>query len=209
MLWFWYFLNYHKYNIIMIFSWWNKYSKTNFGIIWKFSSYWYFFHDDVIKRKHFPRYWPFVRGIHRSPVNSPHKGQWRRVLMFSLISAWINAWVNNRMAGDLRRHNAHCDITVMIQRNCLSSSNLIKILFCRHSIPDNYIATNVCTYHCSCAVISCAKCSHTFITSWMKAKQNNHSIRNMCKNISWNVPIDENSVSPSHITNPSWAIHII
>ena len=33
------------------------------------------FHDDVIKWKHFPRYWPFVRGIHRSPVNSPHKGQ--------------------------------------------------------------------------------------------------------------------------------------
>ena len=32
-------------------------------------------HDDVIKGKHFPRYWPFVRGIHRSPVNSPHKGQ--------------------------------------------------------------------------------------------------------------------------------------
>ena len=32
-------------------------------------------HDDVIKLKHFPRYWPFVRGIHRSPVNSPHKGQ--------------------------------------------------------------------------------------------------------------------------------------
>ena len=33
--------------------------------------------DDVIKWNHFPRYWPFVRGIHRSPVNSPHKGQWR------------------------------------------------------------------------------------------------------------------------------------
>ena len=28
-------------------------------------------HDDVIKWKHFPCYWPFVRGIHRSPVNSP------------------------------------------------------------------------------------------------------------------------------------------
>ena len=41
-------------------------------------------HDDVIKWKHFPRYWPFVRGIHRSPVNSPHKGQWRGALMFSL-----------------------------------------------------------------------------------------------------------------------------
>ena len=44
-------------------------------------------HDDVIKWKHFPRYWPFVRGIHRSPVNFPHKGQWRGASMFSLICA--------------------------------------------------------------------------------------------------------------------------
>ena len=43
--------------------------------------------DDVIKWKHFPRYWSFVRGIHRSPVNSPHKGQWRGALMFFLWSA--------------------------------------------------------------------------------------------------------------------------
>ena len=70
-------------------------------------------HDDVIKWKHFPRYWPFVRGIHRSPVNSPHKGQWRGALMFSLIWAWMNGWVNNREAGDLRRYRAHYDITVM------------------------------------------------------------------------------------------------
>ena len=49
-----------------------------------------FVHDDVIKCKHFPRYWPFVRGIHRSPVNSPHKGQWRGALIFSLICIWIN-----------------------------------------------------------------------------------------------------------------------
>ena len=32
-------------------------------------------HDDVIKWKHFPRCWPYVQGIHRSPVNSSHKGQ--------------------------------------------------------------------------------------------------------------------------------------
>ena len=70
-------------------------------------------HDDVIKWKHFPRYWPFVRGIHRSPVNSPHKGQWRGALKFSLICARINSWVNNREAGDLRRHQAHCDVIVM------------------------------------------------------------------------------------------------
>ena len=66
-----------------------------------------------IKWKHFPRYWPFVRGIHRSPVNSSHKGQWRGALMFSLICIWINAWVNNREAGDLRHRRAHYDVIVM------------------------------------------------------------------------------------------------
>ena len=61
----------------------------------------------------FPRYWTFVRGIHRSPVNSSHKGQWRGALMFSLVCVWINGWVNNREAGDLRRHRAHYDVIVM------------------------------------------------------------------------------------------------
>ena len=72
-------------------------------------------HDDVIKWKHFPRCWPFVRGIHRSPVNSPHKGQWRGALIFSSICVWINGWVNNREAGDLRRYRAHFDVTVMCE----------------------------------------------------------------------------------------------
>ena len=72
-------------------------------------------HDDVSKWKRFPRYWPFERGIHRSPVNSPHKGQWRGALMFSLICVWINSWVNNREAGDLRRYRAHYDVIVMLQ----------------------------------------------------------------------------------------------
>ena len=72
------------------------------------------YHDDVIKWKHFPRYWPFVLGIHRSLVNSSHKGQWRGALMFSLICAWINGWINTREAGYLRRHHGHYDVTVMI-----------------------------------------------------------------------------------------------
>ena len=70
-------------------------------------------HDDVIKWKHFLHYWPFVQGIHRSPVNSPHKGQWPGALMFSLICVWINGCVNNREAGDLRRYRAHYDVIVM------------------------------------------------------------------------------------------------
>ena len=75
-------------------------------------------HDDVIKWNHFPRNWSFVRGIHRSPGNSPHKGQWRGVLMFSLICARINGWVNNGEADDLRRHRAHYDVSVMSVRSC-------------------------------------------------------------------------------------------
>ena len=73
----------------------------------------YSLHDGVIKWKHFPPYWPFVRGMHRWPVNSPHKGQWRKALMFSLICAWTNGYANNQDAGDLRCHHANYDVTVM------------------------------------------------------------------------------------------------
>ena len=77
-------------------------------------------HDYVIKWKHFPRYWPFVRGIHRSPVNSPLKDQWRRALMFSLICACINGWVNNRETGNLGCHRTHYDVIVMSNAECMS-----------------------------------------------------------------------------------------
>ena len=86
------------------------------------SEYWC--HDDVIKWKYFPRYWPFVRGIHRSPVNSPHKGQWRGAFMFPLICAlnkrlskqsW--GWWFETLSSPLWRHcNArlnHYDVIVM------------------------------------------------------------------------------------------------
>ena len=85
---------------------------------WRKNFFWHsFFHDDVIKWKHFPCYWTYVREIHRSTVNSPHKGQWRGALMFSLFCAWLNGWVNTREAGDLRRHRAHYDVTAMFWRN--------------------------------------------------------------------------------------------
>ena len=82
------------------------------------------YHDDVIKWKHFPPYWPFMLGIHRSPVNSPHKSQWRGALMFSLICAWINRSVNNGGAGDLRRYRAHYGVIVMVSPN-VSYVNLV------------------------------------------------------------------------------------
>ena len=56
-----------------------------------------------------------------SPVTGefPHKGQWREALMFSLICAWKNGWINNREAGDLRRHRIHYDVTVMQTTNLI------------------------------------------------------------------------------------------
>ena len=45
---------------------------------------------------------------------SPHKGQQRQVLMLSFMCAWTNGWTHSRYAGDLRRHGAHCDVTIMM-----------------------------------------------------------------------------------------------
>ena len=106
-------------------------------------------HDDVTKWKHFPRYWPFVRGIHRSPVNSPHKGQWRGALMISLICVWINGWVNNREPGDLRRYRAHYDVIVM---TWTTANPLYWCIYA--SLVGNGLRTNILQsisqYICNC-----------------------------------------------------------
>ena len=111
-------------------------------------------HDDVIKWKHFPRYWPFVRRIHRSPVNSPHKGQWRGALMFSSICVWINGWVNNREAGDLRRHRAHYDVMVMylasqfLLLTLSASAEKIMYIGAPFAHTDKHILGYICSHRC-------------------------------------------------------------
>ena len=95
-----------------------------------------YIHDDVIKWKYFPRYWPFVRGIHRSPVNSPHKGQWRGTLMSSLISGRINGWVNNREASDLRRHRGHYDVNVMYTLHISASCRKIALFIASQRVSS-------------------------------------------------------------------------
>ena len=47
------------------------------------------------------------------PLCGEFTGYSHRALMFSLICAWINSWVNNRETGDLRCHCIHYDVTVM------------------------------------------------------------------------------------------------
>ena len=101
-----------------------------------------------IKWKHFPRYWPFVRKIHRGPVNSPHKGQWRGAFMFSLICVWINDWINNREAGHLRRYRAYCDVTMM--------SINIQVHFEEMYVKMSYMR---CPY-LFCVLFICSVCIH-------------------------------------------------
>ena len=97
-------------------------------LLWHICGTWWvdveeFIHDDIIKWKHFPCYWPFVWGIHRSPVDSQHKGQWRRALMFSFICVCLNDLVNNLGAGDLRCYHAHYDVIVMTYKIFINISN--------------------------------------------------------------------------------------
>ena len=107
------------------------------------------YHDDILKWKHFPRYWPFVWGIHQTPVNSLRKGQCREALMFPLICAWINSWINSRKDGDLGRFRAHYDVTVMILTKWTTSPKLIHYHRGNHNIfqhqlrnPHGYGITN-------------------------------------------------------------------
>ena len=87
----------------------------------------------------------FVRGIHRPPVNSPHKGQWRGALMFSLICAWIKGWINNGEAGDLRRHRAW-SIYVWF-------THTLQCCFSGNGQPYS-ISQEICTRFC-CALLCC------------------------------------------------------
>ena len=70
-------------------------------------------------------------GIHRSPVNSLHKGQWCTALMFSLICARANGWANNRDSGNLRRHRVHYYVTVMAWMHAMPLLGTVSFRICR------------------------------------------------------------------------------
>ena len=72
-------------------------------LVWHFSGETNNAHDDVIKWKHFPRYWPFVA------TKTSDAELW----CFSLICVWMNGCVNNREAGDLRRYRVRYDVGIM------------------------------------------------------------------------------------------------
>ena len=59
--------------------------------------------------------------------------------MFSLICVWINGWVNNREAGDLRRRRAHYDVTVMLWR--LTASTYALSSYCWTCCNETHMMT--------------------------------------------------------------------
>ena len=81
-------------------------------------------------------------GIHRSPVTSPHKGQWSGALIFSLT--WTNSWANNGDAGDLRRYRAHYDVIVMV----LCNTTLVSIVNWISQIRTNGHRTFLLNCYC-------------------------------------------------------------
>ena len=98
------------------------------------------FHDDVIKWKHFPRYWSFVRGIHRWLVNSPLKGQSSGALMFFF----------DLHTGHLRRHRAHYGVTVMLvlKSEVKNVTHYFYTIPIRRHRPDIGITTSLLIENC-------------------------------------------------------------
>ena len=81
--------------------------------------------------------------IHRSTVDSPHKDQCRGAVKVLWSAPWINDWVSNREAGDLRRHRAYYDVLVMKYRGhvwdcfiwlCYEFSIYVKIWLCNSTL---------------------------------------------------------------------------
>ena len=105
-------------------------------------------HYYSIKWKHFPRYWPFVRGIHGSSVDSRHKGPVTRIFD-DLFNVSLKKGVkNNGMAVDLRRRDAHRDVTVVWWSRSVGSRAMI---FCHYRnngiIGQAIVFTGNANYH--------------------------------------------------------------
>ena len=103
-----------------------------------------------------------------SPSNSPHEGQWHGALMFCLICAWINGWVNNREAGDLRRHRAHYDVTVMLHQKLMLANSKSNIYFDMQERWSLQLMTyNFAAFMCMAALSEAAFISVIFIYTFL------------------------------------------
>ena len=113
-------------------------------------------HDDVIKWEHVPRYCPFARGIHWSPVNFPHKSQWCGALMFSLTYTWINGWVNWWFETPSRPLWSHCNDDIITPKETIK----------QNVIQNKWV--NLCPTRCALSIYNitisscCCGCVYVF-----------------------------------------------
>ena len=166
----------------------------------------------------FPRDWPFVGGVHRSPVNSPNKVQWRGALLFSLICAWTNGWVNNRDGSDLKygisapwfMYQPHCHRAIFFTSNitpihCILTY-CILILFLKPVAKIRYLRSQ---YQIHVATMqSSITCYHhrtvwLWYRCWKKCLAMYSIILNMIKHASWLW------YSPGHCQSPCILCHLI
>ena len=133
------------------------------------------YHDDVVKWKHYPRYWPFGRGIHWSPMDSTHKGQWRGALMFLWSAPKGNGWANNRDTDDLDSNRLHYNVNpMMIERHSWLHKHQPKtfgmqdicnlVLFCLESTIYVHYATTLYSMSVQFWVNYASK--NWYITNW-------------------------------------------
>ena len=123
------------------------------------------YHDDVIKWKHFPRYWKYVRGIHRSPVNSPHKGRWRGALIFffdlhsnkRLSKQWWGWWFETLLCPLWRHCNEINQLAHLYKKLTILCSDDFTRVFHHFRIISVYIANyeNFCAVYTICFIITC------------------------------------------------------
>ena len=106
---------------------------------------------------------------------SPHKGQWRGALMFTLICARINGRVNNREAGDLRRNRAHYDVIVVICHCVRASENRPR----RKQNTTKYNGKHVLNYSYILNMYIC--CPSSGYREWKNSKRRDWFIIFTCK----------------------------
>ena len=113
--------------------------------------------------------------------------------MFSLISVWINGWVNNRKAGDLRRNRAHYGVIVMdteskLSLRCQEYAVQINMQWC--VLPLSVFAIlftgmkcNVYTCVCACVYVCVCVCAKSY--SWAPKTGNHKHISQIPQNIKY------------------------
>ena len=100
----------------------------------------------------------FMKTSSNGHIYSPHKGQWRGVLMFSLVCAWINCWVNNDEAGDLRRYRGYYDVSVMTpQCDWLLLPELVRLWVPEASHSHDEVWQPCLSKICKCVLVKTSK----------------------------------------------------